>query len=706
MRKTISVFIYFILSCYVINAQQLNFANQKKFSVYKSAINTNFIKEGVNGINITFSCEYLFSEEEYAEMTDKERKTYFVFYAQLFNQNNEPVYYPFEFSEFSREKSKTPVHFTIEDAYAPQVKAQGRRNTGITLFIPFAHLDIPEGTHSLNLSLNSFSKKTEKKFENFFIEKITVIKPPTFWINLKPKNISIYSKTNKKIDASQVEEDLSIIRGTNLKHPEIFGSGNVNLQKSVSFIYSDGDVSELRVHKNTENVAKVNDYALPAIKDLTGKLILNFDNKPSGDFPLDVNQKSLLLKNSSLQWNIFLEKQKIPAVKLTYPKIKPYITYQGVTGMSLSFEWDVIMPPNLPPLQIAPYYGKNDGLKQLAFQNGEIMSGDVKLDTTGNITLKKNIGKAEIFYSFAGLLLSDPNIALQSPKLVAIKAKLQNNLSVITQKQLKQGFQVTIVRNTNLENVVLAKDTIYKDERGLKITIPYKLPESYFRVLKKDISLKLTPTSPDDKGKFVNMFKRCVFINDNAKRLLLDSNDVKSISYLLLKNNGPFALFLPYTTMGQKHVEPLPFTTKILINQKSSTKPVDIGNTETNLKFVYDQSKVKLMVVGLKNVKFKKQVEGKYNWQIRSEKAIIYHSPDFIINEKELKSNYAQYYTLHKDDKVILEILHDEKVIVQWIINAKELSGEKIIELEDGKNKEILDPLENIKNVTFNISAN
>src|SRR3712207_8812999 len=48
--------------------------------------------------------------------------------------------------------------FRSEHAYEPQNKAQGRRNTGVELFIPFTHTTLPEGDNAVKFSLNALAE--------------------------------------------------------------------------------------------------------------------------------------------------------------------------------------------------------------------------------------------------------------------------------------------------------------------------------------------------------------------------------------------------------------------------------------------------------------------------------------------------------------------------------------------------------------------
>ena len=707
MRKIL--FVFLLLSQSILG-QQLNLASQKKFSVYKSAFNPDFIREGTHGISVVFSCEYGFAEAEYPAFADKQGKTYFVFYLQLFNQQNEPVYYPFDYEAFTKARSTTALHFAAEDAYKPQVATQGRRNTGIELFIPFAHLDLPEGTHLLTATLNAYSLKTGKRYENFFTEKISIRKPASFWVQLTPQTMSVTPPGGQKLALSQVEEDISLIRGNNLKYPDIAGSGNAALRKPVSFILSEGDVCNLRIHKNTLNIAKMIDYQLPTPRGTDGKPLLNFTGKAQGDFPFDVNQKTASLRNNVVDWTLTTEKLRIPPVKLSQPRIKPFLTHEGMTGMSLTFDCQASLPPGMPPLQIVPAYSRSDDDQPFNFKNGKVLSGQAEPDTSGAITLQATSGTVEVFYSFAGFSLTDPEIVLKKPNITRLRAKIRNNASTITQKTIRQGFQPTAVRNARIETVAWAKDTLLNDERGLQVSIPYLLPEGYFNLLKKDITLRITTATPEDKGKFITLFRRMTLLGNNAQRLKLDTADTKSISYKLLSPKGNLTLFLPYTEMGQQQTAALPFLAKVLVNQGTKQKPVELGGSESSLRFNYETAKIRLLTVGVTAMKLRKDETGVWQWRVRSEKALIYQSPVIPVKSKEVKNDYAQYFSIHESDKVFVEVLHGTeagnlKSVFYWQMPVKDMAGEKVLEFENGKAAE-LKADENIKSVTLRTGVN
>jgi hypothetical protein len=705
-------FLFFLLITHTALAQQLNLANQKKFSVYKSAFNVNAVREGTRGLQAVFSCEYFFSDPEYAELTDAQRKTYFSFYLQLFNQNNEPVYYPFDYQEFTKALTKTAIHFSAENAYAPQVKSQGRRNTGIELFIPFAHLDLPEGTHSLTLTVNAVSEKTGKRYENFFTEKINLVKPATFWVQLTPATMAVFRKSGQKVEVNQVEEDVSILRGTNPKYPDICGSGNLKTGKPVSFLQSEGDNLMLLIHKNTRNIGKVADFEVPTLADKSGNRVLNFDNPPQGIF-LEVEKMIFskdrktftLAKSSVLELAMNVSYLKIPPVKVSQPRLKPYLTHEGMTGISLAFDYEATLPAGMPPLQIMPAYRVSEENKSFIFKGGESLKVDIATaDTSGAVTLLKNSGTAEVFYPFAGLLYFDPSLALKTPKLTLLQARIQGNATAITQKTARMGFQVTVIKNAGIETVNWARDTVFQEERGLKISIPYKLPNAYFRLIQQNFSMKIITGTPDDKGRFATMFKRMTLMNDNAKRLILDTNSTQSVSYQLLKPNASLDLFLPYTVMGQQQPAGLPFIAKILLDQKNSKKPVELGGNESVLNFKYDPAQIRLLTVGINAVRFKKAESNNLIWRIRAEKRVIYQSPVIPVTDKEVKNFYAQYYTIHLADRVVVEVLQGNEAIFSWEMPVKDLSGEKVLTFEEGKAPEIKNPV--LKSVELKFSVN
>ncbi|MBC8109883.1 MAG: hypothetical protein H7Y04_02360, partial [Verrucomicrobia bacterium] len=54
---------------------------------------------------------------------------------------------------------------------------------------------------------------------------------------------------------------------------------------------------------------------------------------------------------------------------------------------------------------------------------------------------------------------------------------------------------------------------------------------------------------------------------------------------------------------------------------------------------------------------------------------------------------YAQYYSIHEDDQVIVEVLkgadaQNMAVVMQWQMAVKDLTGEKGIDLENEKLKD------------------
>jgi hypothetical protein len=674
-------------------AQQLNLANQKKFKVYKASFNPDTLRQGIHGLNARFSCEYSFSDPEYAELTDKDKKTWFVYYLQLFDANNDPVYHPFDYLQFTRALSTTAIHFSAENAYAPQVKSQGRRNTGIELFLPFAHLDLPEGTHELILTVNAYSPKTGKRYEHFHVEKIRLVKPPLYWVQFIPSQMAVFKHNGQRIAVRQLEQDMSFIRGSNLRYPDIAGSANVRLGEPVSFLLSDGDITYLRLHQNKANTGKLADLRVAALIDKGGNPISGFDNPPQGDFLLNLSQKGITLLNTNIEMAVQAEKLRLPPLKLSYPKIKPYLVRKEMTGMSLSIEYDAQLPAGLPLLRLLPAYSASEESTPKPFPVGEVIQGEARMDSTGAIVLPSGKGTVEVFYPFASLQVSQPDIALKTPRFTHLRALLEHNVTPLTYKISRQGFQVTVIRNASLETVVWARDTTYQDEHGLLIGMPAKIPAPYFKLVNGEFSVKLIPTAADDKGKFVNLLKRAIPLNKQFQRLYLDTNNVRSISYKLLSPNPVLEFFLPYTALGQQMKEGLPFQAQFLVNQKSMAKPIELGGNESVLNFRYDPKKLRLLTIGLSKIEYKKAENATLHWRIRSEKQTLYQSPAILVqNSKEITNFYSQYVAIHEADRVYIEVIKGEEAIVEWEVGVSQLQGEKTLVLEAVKSKELKDP--------------
>jgi len=338
-----------LLSSYSF-AQTTPPATNKKFNVYKIDINPNGVKDGIRGIAVLFSCEYNFSDPEYAGMRDKEGKTNFTFYASLTDKNNEPAYYASNYSFYRKLNQTTALHFATENAYAPQNKAQGRRNTGIELFIPYTHTTLPEGANAVKFSLNALAEKG-KRFDNIYTQNLTINRPAAYAATLVPRQITVIDKGGKRHEAGRLEQDLFVYPGSNKASADVSAMNNVDLNQPVGFLYSEGDVLRLKLQKSTATgVVRSNKPRLLRTSD--NKSMATFDNGGAipGEWPLDPKSgKTVQLKNNGVDLKLELTQYRVPAVQLSGVAINPHATYEGTTGTAVTFTTQANVAAALPP---------------------------------------------------------------------------------------------------------------------------------------------------------------------------------------------------------------------------------------------------------------------------------------------------------------------------------------------------------------------
>ncbi len=468
----------------------------KKFNVYKIDINPNATKEGIRGISVLFSAEYNFSDPEYASLKDKQGKVHLTFYASLTDANNEPAYNAFDYSFYQKINETTALHFARENVYEPQNKAQGRRNTGIELFIPFTHTTLPEGANPVKFSLNAATEKGTR-FENIYSQSLTIQRPPAYGVSLTPKQITVFDKAGKPYPAGQLEQDFFLIPGANKAAKDVSAAANVDLNESLGFVYSEGDVLRLKVEKSTQKgLVRTNKARL--LRSPDGKSLGNFNNAAAltGEWSLDPKAgKTVTLKNNAMELKLEVDRYRIPAIRLSGLSVNPLVTQEGVAGMSVSFTPEVTLLPELPYVEAHLSYRPSNESPQVSVTGGKVISGKAQTDTTGSVQLDKSSqGKITVFYPAFNLLLSDPEVRQKPPKYFLVQVKLPNNPSVVAQKSVKQDLSLGVLKDFSLSPAVVLKDTVYANEHGLTLSIPYKLPALYFDLMKGERYVSLYGT--------------------------------------------------------------------------------------------------------------------------------------------------------------------------------------------------------------------
>jgi hypothetical protein len=662
-------------------------ANKPKLDVYKIAVNDKAQKEGIQGISLFFSCEYNFSDAEYTSMKNGEGKNLFTFYASMVNKaTNETFYNGLNYKQYNKASNTLAVHVSEENAYAPQNKAQGRRNTGIELFIPYYHLDLPEGTTAVKLYIGAMPGKGNT-LERAYSQDISLSKPAASFITIVPKQITITDKAGKKYEAESIEQDFAVAPGSNKASKDVNAAANVALSTPFSFLYVEGDVLRLKVQKSVSK-GLVATKKVRALRGAKGQSLTSFDNKAAleGEWVLDPKQKTLTLKNEALQIVADLNRTKVPAVRLTDFAVNPHASHEGVAGAMLTFSYNAQAAANTPPVAAVPVYSTAAGTANY-LNGGLVVSGKAEVDSAGAIVLPYNTpGKLSVFYPAFNLLLHHPDIRQENPSSFTLQVKLHNSEGLITQKQIKQNLPVSVVQDAKIAPVVKAADTVYNNSKGFVIHIPYQLPKLYTDMLPNSIVIQLAEASAKET-RGADMLRNMTLINNNVEKAT-DANNKKGVSFRITKPVSSIDLFMPYTDLNRQEKAPVAFAVKTQVIN-NTLAPVEVGSGNSAIRFDLDNKKLRFVTLGISNIKLKKADTGDVMWRISSADRVLYQSA-MIPASKSIDNLYTHTYYIHEDDKVIVEMLKgktaaDAKVAMKWEKPVKELTGSEILEIEPGK---------------------
>ncbi|CAA9287985.1 MAG: hypothetical protein AVDCRST_MAG56-4313 [uncultured Cytophagales bacterium] len=664
-----------LLSSYSF-AQTTPPATNKKFNVYKIDINPNGVKDGIRGIAVVFSCEYNFSDPEYAGMRDKEGKTNFTFYASITDKNNEPAYYASNYSFYRKLNQTTALHFATENAYAPQNKAQGRRNTGIELFIPYTHTTLPEGPNAVKFSLNALAEKG-KRFDNIHTQNLTINRPAAYAATLVPKQITVIDKGGKRQEAGRLEQDLFVYPGSNKASADVSAMNNAELNQPVGFLYSEGDVLRLKLQKSTATgVVRSNKPRLLRTSD--NKSMATFDNGGAipGEWPLDPKSgKTVQLKNNGVDLKLELTQYRVPAVQLSGVTVNPHATYEGTSGTSVTFTTQANVAAALPPLEAWIAYQPDNAESQTFLQSGKVTEGKGKADSTGAVVLDRTAtGKVTVFYPSFNMLLNDAAIRQNPPKQVTVQIRLQGNPGAIAQKTVRQDLPVNVIKEVTVTPVARVKDTVINNEHGVALSLAYQAPKPYEELFQGQRYVTLVGMPQDSRA--VDLLRRMVPVDAATKPMT--ATDKKALSYSLPVTTGALRLFLPYTSITKIETTPLPFLYRAYV-RKAETTPVAVGEGNSALRFEADRQNLKFVTLGIASVKFKKGDEGNIAWRIRTPNRTLYQSNPIEV-DKVIENLYTDAFYIHQDDQLILELLKgdapaDMKVLSKWEMPVKSLKA-------------------------------
>lgn len=684
MRRFVFFFLSSFLFCLAIQAQVVNPAN-KKFNVYKIDVNPNATKEGIRGIAVLFSCEFLISDAEYNGMKDKQGKTRMTFYASINDASNEPVYQAYDFASYKKPNGYTGVHFADETILMPQNKAQGLRNTGIELFIPFTHTSLPEGNSTVTFALNAYNEKAGR-FENIHTQKVTIVKPATYAVTLQPQQIAVIDKAGKRTEVGRLEQDIFALPGSKKESKDISSFANTDMKDALQFTYCEGDVIRLKLQKSIETgLVKLNKPRLLRTKD--GKPLPAFDNAAAltGEWVFDTKAaQTFALKNNAVDITLAVAKYKIPAVQLSAFKVNPFATHEGVAGTSVSFDYKATVAGNLPALTAWLTYQPKNTDETVTIYNGKVTAGQARLDTSGVLTLSKTGagGKMELFYPAYQILLQDPNVRQQPSKRFALQIRLGNNPYVIARKEARQDLTIQTIREAVLPTVLKLKDTLVGGVNGATLSLPYTLPKLYFETNEQKY---LEITDGGKEGKSTELFRKMTLVNEEVKRI--NPTAKTAVSYELTQPKGAVRLFLPYTSLNKIEEKPLPF--RVSAQVADAPSKVVAGESIASIQYQIDRSKLRFVSVGIANIKLKEATTGDVAWRIRSKDKVLYESK-LIPAAKLIENLYTDAFYIHEDDLLVVEMLKGKnaenlKVMVRWEKPVKQLTDSEQIVLEPAK---------------------
>jgi hypothetical protein len=680
-RSLFALFAVLIPAAFPLSAQITNPAG-KKFNIYKIDVNPNAVKDGIRGISVLFSCEYNFSDPEYTAMRDNQGRNYFTFYASITDKNNEVAYNAADYGYYRKANETVALHFASENAYAPQNKAQGRRNTGIELFIPFTHTTLPEGTNAVKLSLNALTEKG-KRFENIHSQNITINRPAVYAATLVPRQITIVDKAGKRYEAGRLEQDLLVYPGSKKEARDVSAMANVEINEPLGFLYSEGDVLRLRLQKSTQSgVVRSNKPRILRTSD--NKSMATFDNAAAltGEWPLDPKSgKTISLKNNAVDLKMDLTQYKVPAVQLSGITVNPYATHEGVTGTSITFNTQATLPAALPPLEAWIAYQPDNAVAPSYLTGGRVTEGKGKADTTGAVVLDRSAtGKTTVFYPSFNLLLNDPTIRQNPPKQFAVQVRIQGNPNPVARKSVRQDLPVGVIKEITVTPVARVKDTLVKNEHGVTLSLPYQAPKPYGELLRGERYVHFTGTPQDNRA--VDLLRRMTPVDGGTKPIT--SPDKKAVAFAMENTSGTVRLFLPYTSITKLETVPLPFAYKAFVTNKR-TPPVSVGEGASALRFEADRQNLKFVTLGIASVKFKKGDAGNIAWRIRTPNRTLYQSNPIPV-AKSVDNLYTDAFYIHQDDQLTLELLKgdvpaDMKVLSKWEMPVKSLKTTEQVEM-------------------------
>ncbi|MES2731627.1 MAG: hypothetical protein V4714_07760 [Bacteroidota bacterium] len=714
------LFVGIMLACSQASGQaaasQLNVINQKKLTVYKSDIKGDVVKEGIRGLSVFFSCEYNFTDEEYKQMADRSGKNYFTFSVSLFDKNNEQVY---DASTYLTYKRNQPIanHFATTIAFGSQVKTakpEPRKSTGIELFIPYAQLDLPEGPSEVKVLFNAYAGNSDapgKKFDNFHLQNFALTKPTFYFVKLIPKQIFVIDKAGKKTEVSQIAEDFSVARGNDKGFIDLLNTGSGIVGAPTSFAYSEGDAMQLRTQRERGTTGQLANRQRP-VKGTNGQTVAGFEaGNIQATWPLDLKaEKSLSLKNAAIEVTFAIEKARLPVVRVSEFKINRYTKFEGATGASISFNYEAKVAATLPDLLAVPAYttDENEKTPYQPLKTLKVMSGSATIDTLGNINLGHGAGgKVEVFFPYASFLYYDETTRKTGPKNFRLDIQLKDLPNRLTQKKAKQSLDVGLLKDAVVGAPVVSKEIIFKQARGIRISIPYSIP-SIYSSLAKNFSIQLTEvTATTEEPRLMGLLRKTQQMNDSAKIISPINKNSNTITYQVSQPKGNITLFMPYAGLAlTENASPMKFSAKISITKEgAAATPLELGTTATGLKLGLDETKLRFLTLGVSSIRMKDANENMV-WRIKSAEGIIYQS-SLLPAEKKMENFYAHNYCTSEEDKVIIEVfkgvnLTELKLIAQWEMPVKALKPNETVEIV----KEGASPDGNIRSISITYKIN
>ena len=715
----------------------VNVLHQKKINVYKADIKGEVVKEGIKGMSVLFSCEYNFTDDEYQQMQGAAAKragqSYFTFSVNLFDKNNELIYNANDYTGYKRGGS-VASSFATTVAVGSQVrtaKPEPRRSTGIELFIPYAHLDLPEGANDLKVAFSAYAGNSDlpgKKFENFHLPTVRINKPPAYWVKLTPKQLMVIDKAGKKSEASQIAEDFAVGRGNDKGFADLVTTGGGIVGTPATFVYSEGDAMQLRMQPGKGTTGQLA-YRPRLAKGTNGQTLTGFEGGIRAEGSLDLKaDKTASLRSDALEASFAVEKTRIPAVRFSGFKVNRYVKFEGATGASFSFAYEAGVAKTLPDLVALPSYTLTEDGKGpfTRLQDLKVMSGNATVDTSGTVNLGHNAGgKLEIFFPYAGFLLRNEATRKQSLKHFRLEVRLQGLPERITQKAVKQSVEPGPLKDAVVSAPITSKEMILNNSRGVSVAIPYQIPALSADLLGRTASpggapagatggsfaIQLTEVVEKTEEPRLMGFLRKTTVMDpvgaaggpSAKRASASNQGGNSITYLVDQPAGNITLFVPYAGLAlTENTSPMKFSARISIGGPT---PLELGTTTSALKLNLDDKKLRFLTVGVSGIRLKEAGES-IAWRIRSADGLIYQSP-LIPAEKKMENFYAHNYCASEEDKVVVEVLKGNdlnslKEIAKWELPVKALKPSETVEVV----KEGASPDGNVRNVAVTYRLN